>query len=458
MKEDGIEPDVTTWNTMITSYAQSGQCHKALGFFCQMQQQADILPNVISWTAMIAGYSQNGLHDKALEFFYEMQQVGVRSDSVTISNVLSACAHVASLQKGKEIHGYIVRNSNEFHSSVCSALIAMYSACGNIAGARWVFDRTPETDKHLVLWNAMIAGYSQNGDNSQALELFRDMQIRCGRLDSVTIASVLPACAGLATLKQGKEIHAYAIRNGFVCVVLVQNALIDMYAKCGNIRYARLVFDNMSERDVVSWTVMIAGYGMHGLGEDSVSIFRQMQQAGMKPNLVTFTCLMSACSHTGLLDEGLEYFSSMTRDLQIKPSMEIYACTVDLLGRAGRLDEAQKIIESMPFQPNACLWGALLGACRMHSNIQVGEYAAKQLYKLEPENAANYVLMSNIYAAAGRWYDVAKVRKMMEEAGLKKPPGCSWIEVKNKLHTFVQGEESHPQMDEIDATLDRVAG
>jgi pentatricopeptide repeat protein len=269
---------------------------------------------------------------------------------------------------------------------------------------------------------------------------------------------VLPACAGLALLQQGKEIHDYIVRRGVDNSIPVWNALIDMYAKCGCINNARGIFDKMPERDVVSWTAMITGYGIHGHGKNALALFSQMQQTGIKPNRITFTCVLSACSHAGLVDEGLDYFYCMSRDHQMKPSMEQYACMVDLLGRAGRLNEAQKFIDKMPFQPNACLWGALLSASRIHSNIQVGEYAAEQLYELEPENAGNYVLMSKIYAAVGRWDDVSKVRKIMEELGLKKPPGCSWIEVKNRVHAFVQGERLHPQIKEIYAKLDSLAG
>jgi len=433
MQHENTEPDVVTLNAMVTGYANCGQCDEAFKLFQQMRHDKSLQPNVISWTAIIAGYSQNGHHGKALELFHEMQQSGVKPNLHTITSTLSACAHLAALQRGKEIHGYIFRSTYDEHSSVGSALVAMYTGCGNIDDAQQVFGKI--TKNNVVLWNAIIAGYSQNGYSSHALKLFRHMQLVQVKPNSVTMTCLLPACAGLALLQQGKEIHNYIVRSSVGNSVSVWNALIDMYAKCGCINNARRVFDKMPERDIVSWTAMITGYGVHGHGKDALALFSQMQQTGIKPNRITFTCVLSACSHAGLVDEGLDYFYCMSRDHQMKPSMEQYACMVDLLGRAGRLDEAQKFIDKMPFQPNACLWGALLSASRIHSNIQVGEYAAEQLYELEPEHAGNYVLMSKIYAAAGRWDDVSKVRKIMEDLGLKKPPGCSWIEVKNRLHS-----------------------
>eukprot|EP01018_Ginkgo_biloba_P036667 Gb_31697 [translate_table: standard] len=455
MQLSGIKPNVVTWNAMITGYAQSGHCDEALKLFQQMQQDAETQPNVISWTAMIAGYSQNGHDDEALNLFHQMQQAGIKPDSVAISCVLSACAHLAALKQGKEIHGYIIRSRFELQCAVGSALVAMYAGCGFIEDARQVFEKMLQRD--VVSWNAMIAGYAQNGHGDHAFKLFRHMQIAGVKPNQVTMASVLPACARLAVLQQGKEIHDYIIRSGYDSGVFVLNALIDMYVKCGSIEYARHIFDKMSQRDVVSWNAMIAGCGIHGLGEDAFALFCQMQQAGMKPNHVTFTCVLSACSHAGLVDKGWECFQCMNRDYHITPSVEQYACMVDLLGRAGHLDEAWDFINNMPLEPNASLWGGLLGACRIHSNIQLGERAADHLFQLEPENAGNYVLMSNIYAAAGRWDEVSNVRKLMEQRGLKKPPGCSWIEIKNRVHAFLQGEISHPQIEEIYAALDSLA-
>jgi pentatricopeptide repeat protein len=232
------------------------------------------------------------------------------------------------------------------------------------------------------------------------------------------------------------------------------NALIDMYAKCGRLEIARRLFEKMPKRDVVSWNVMILGYGLHGQSKDAIALFSQLEQKGIKPDDITFICILSACSHAGLVDEGRKYFNSLNRDHRFTPRMEHYICMVDLLGRAGCLDEAQELINNMPYEPDASVWGALLGACRIHCNIALAEYVAKHHLKLESNNTGCYVLLSNIYAAAGRWHDAAKVRTMIKTKGLKKNPGRSWIEIKNSVHTFVGGDRSHPQSEKIYAVLD----
>jgi pentatricopeptide repeat protein len=231
-----------------------------------------------------------------------------------------------------------------------------------------------------------------------------------------------------------------------------------MYAKCGRIGVARQVFDKMSSRDVGSWNAMILGYGIHGQGEDAVALFSQMQQTGTKPDHITFTAVLTACSHAGLVDQGWQYFECMKSDYGLVPKLEHYACLVDLLGRAGHLDEAHDIIKKMPLEPQSNVWGALLGACRIHGNIELGEQAAKHLFKLEPNNAGYYVLLSNIYAEAGRWEEVAKLRTMMKEREVKKQPGCSFIEVNREVQSFLVRDKTHPQSEKIYATLENVYG
>lgn len=282
----------------------------------------------------------------------------------------------------------------------------------------------------------LTQGYAQHGPPAEALNLLHQMQVAGMTPDMVTLTSVLPACAHLAALQQGKEIHDYVIRRGFEFDVIVMSALIDMYAKCGIVKFARHLFDRMPRRDVVSWNSMILAYGMHGYGKDALVLFDLMQQADAKPNRITFINVLSACSHAGLLDEGFECFG-MIQDYGITPSLEHYACIVDLLGRAGRLDEAHDFIKRMPVQPDVDLWGALLGACKIHGNIELGEHVAACILHLEPENTGHYILLSNTYAASGRWDDVEKVRKMMKGRCLKKTPGCSFIEVDNKVHGFL---------------------
>eukprot|EP01018_Ginkgo_biloba_P006645 Gb_37102 [translate_table: standard] len=446
----GFESDVYVGAGLIDMYAKCGDIDNARRVFDRMCTR-----DLVTWSAMIAGYAQNRHADKALILFHEMQLANITPNSVTLVSVLPACAHLGALQQGKWIHDYLIRSGFESNVFVGTALIHMYANCGDIEIARRVFDKMCK--RNVVSWSAMIDGYAQNGQANDALSLFNQMQLADMKPNSVTMVSVLLACAHLGAPQQGKRIHDYIIRSGFESDVSVGTALIDMYAKCGNIEMARQWFDKMPERDVVSWSAMIAGYGIHGHGKDALKLFSQMQRTGMRPNDVTFVSVLSACSHTGLVDEGWQYFDCMSRDYGIKPKVKHYACMVDLLGRAGHLDEAQDIVKKMPLEPDAGVWGALLGACRIHCNIELGEHVAEHLFDLEPENAGYYVLLSNIYASAGRWNDVAKLRTRMKERGLKKPPGCSFIEVNSQVHAFLVEDRSHPQSEKLYATLEILA-
>eukprot|EP01018_Ginkgo_biloba_P039144 Gb_08834 [translate_table: standard] len=427
-----LESDVVLGNALIDMYAKCGRMDFARRLFEKMYKR-----NVVSWNTIIAGSSQNGQPNEALKFFNAMKLQGMKPNSVTMVSVLPAFAALPERQ-GKWIHGYIIKNGFGLDVVVDNALLDMYAKGRKIEIAREVFDRMSK--RNVVSWSAMIAGYAQNGHGSEALAVFNEMQLQGIKPDSVTVMSILSACTRFLDLEQGKRFHGYIIRVGFDSDVVVGNALIDMYAKCGSIEVARHLFDNMSEKNLVSWNAMVSGYGMHGHGEDALALFAQMQKKGMKPDDITFISVLSACSHAGLVDEGWQYFDCMSRDYHIIPRVEHYACMVDLLGRSGLLDEAHDFIKKMPLEPNAVVWGTLLGACRIHSNIELGEHVAERLFELEPENAACYILLSNIYAEAGRWDDVAKLRNTMKVRGLKKTPGCSWIVLGNRVHAFHAGD------------------
>eukprot|EP01018_Ginkgo_biloba_P023309 Gb_30523 [translate_table: standard] len=448
---NGFESDVSVENSLVAMYAKCRNIDVACQLFCKISRK-----DLVSWNTMIAGYSQNGQVNEALTLFYKMQLGNVTPDSVTMVSILPSYAHLGVLQQGKMIHGFIIRGGFESDVSIVNSLVAMYAKCGSIELSSQLFDSMIKRD--VVSWNAMIAGYVQNGHANEALKLIHEMQLAGTKPNLITMVSVLPACAHLSDLQQGKLIHGYIIRSRFESDVCVETALIDMYAKCGSIEIARKVFDKMSKRNEISWSAMISGYGMNGKGQEALALFSQMQQTDLKPNHITFISVLSACSHAGLVDEGWQYFDCMRQDYSITPGMEHYACMVDLLGRAGCLDEAQDFIKRMPLEPSACVWGALLSACRIHCNIVLGEHVAKQLFSLEPEIPGHYVLLSNIYAEAGRWDDVAQVRAMMKHKGLQKAPGCSWIEVNNKVHAFLVGDRLHPQSEKIYASLEILAG
>eukprot|EP01018_Ginkgo_biloba_P030295 Gb_23124 [translate_table: standard] len=499
---NGLEENEFLATKLVNMYAICGNIVDARLVFDKIYK-----PNVFVWNIMIRGYAWSGPCEEAIALYSQMQQEGIHPNNFTFPFLLKACAGLSAIEDGMEIHYGIIRSGFESDVFVGSALIDMYAKCGRVEDAQNVFDKMPVRD--VVSWNAVIAGYAQNGHANKALTLFNQMQLADVKPSSVTMASVLPACAHLTALQQGKCIHdivtrsgfesdvsvgtalidmyakcgnlatmvsvlpacahlaalqqgklnhAYILRKGFESDISVMNALIDMYAKCGNIDLARHLFDKMTTRDVISWNVMIAGYGIHGHSEDALALFMQLQQTGTKPDHITFICVLSACSHAGLVHEGWKYFDCMNQDYLIKPMVEHYVCMVDLLGRAGNLNEALELIERMPFEPVAGVWGALLGACRIHCNVELGEHVAQCLLDLEPNDTGNYILLSNIYASAGRWDGVVKVRSMLKDRGLKKSPGCSWIEIKNRVHAFLGGDRSHPQSEEIYAMLERLIG
>ncbi|XP_057872239.1 putative pentatricopeptide repeat-containing protein At3g23330 [Cryptomeria japonica] len=414
------KPNVFVWNAMIRGYASKQLYDEALTIFHQMQ---------------VVGYAQLGYYTESLQLFCQMELEDLNPGSMTIASVLPACANLGDLVRGKEIHAYVTRNGFELDISVGTTLVDMYAKCNSAENSRKIFDSMSQRD--VASWNVMIAGYVQTGHCGEALKLFCKMQRTHIKPTSFTIASLLPACSYLTTLRHGKQIHDFAIRCRFDCNSFVGSAIIDMYVKCGSLEIARKVFDKLSQRDVICWTTMIMGYALHGFGQDALILFHQMQEAGVKPNYVTFIAVLTACSHSGMTDEAWKYFNCMKQDYLIVPRVEHYACMVDLLGRAGRLAEAYEFIKSMPIEPDAGVWGTLLGACRVHCNTDLGKEVAEYIFELEPRNAGYYVLLSNIYAAIGNWDNVSKLKLMVKDREMKKNRALSWIEVKNSVHAFL---------------------
>lgn len=329
-----------------------------------------------------------------------------------------------------------------------------YSKIGRIEIARSIFDRMP--DKDLICWSAMISGYAESERPGEALRLFNSMLAGGMIPDNITMLSVISACARLGAADLAKWIHIYADKNGFRGIVSIDNALVDMYSKCGCLEMARTVFNKLTERNVITWTTMITGLAMHGEGGSALELFDEMKAVGVEPNGVTFVALLYACSHSNMVEEGRRMFETMIYDYNIEPEHEHYGCMVDLLGRAKRLEEAHELIESMPFPPNVVEWGSLLWASQNHGNVELGELAGKRLLELDPGHDGAYVLLSNIYARADRWGEVEEVRRLMKGRAGSKEKGRSWIEMDGEVHEFLVGDESHSRSSEIYEKLDEV--
>lgn len=438
----GFDSIVNVSTALVDMYAKCGRVETARLVFDGMKSR-----NVVSWNSMIAAYVEGGNPEEAMRIFQKMLDQGVEPTNVTIMEALHACADLGDLKRGIFVHKLLDQLKLGTDVSMTNSLISMYSKCKKVDIAADIFSKLQ--GKTLVSWNAMILGYAQNGRVNEALNYFCKMRSKNIKPDSFTMVSVIPALAELSVIRHAKWIHALVIRNCFEKNVFVMTALIDMYAKCGAVGTARALFDMMNERHVTTWNVMIDGYGTHGLGKAAVELFNKMLEGPTKPNDITFLCAISACSHSGLVEEGIHYFTSMKKDYGIEPVMDHYGAMVDLLGRAGRLNEAWDFIQKMPIEPGITVFGAMLGACKIHKNVELGEKAANRLFELDPDEGGYHVLLANIYAAASMWDKLAKVRTIMEKKGLQKTPGCSLVELKNEVHSFYSGSTSHPQSKRI---------
>lgn len=449
----GFDTYVSVNNALITYYSKNGFLVEAKQVFYGM----DLIRDEVSWNCMIVAYGQHREGSKALSLFQKMVQIGLTVDMFTLASVMTAFTCLEDLLGGVQFHGQLIKTGFHQNPHVGSGLIDLYSKCGrSIIKCKKVFDEILVPD--LVLWNTMISGYSQNEDFSEeALKCFKLMQRAGHHPDDCSFVCVISACSNLSSPSQGKQIHSLAIKSNIPSnQVSVNNSLISMYSKSGNLQDARRLFDRMTEQNAVSLNSMIAGYAQHGCGIESLSLFERMLNSNIAPTSITFISILSACAHTGKLVEGKKYFNMMKENFDLDPESEHYSCMIDLFGRAGKLKEAEKMIEEMPFKPGSICWASLLGACRKHGNVELAEKAANEFLQLEPSNASPYVVLSNIYASAGKWEDVAMVRKLMRDRGVKKKPGCSWIEIKKIVHVFVAEDSSHPMIKKIYGFLEEM--
>lgn len=427
-----MESDIFIANTLMDMYAKFGCSEKASAIFENIEVR-----NVVSWNAMIANLTQNGAEAEAFRLVIEMQKNGECPNSFTLVNLLPACSRVASVKMGKQIHAWSIRRSLMSDLFVSNALIDVYAKCGQLNLARDIFDRS---EKDGVSYNTLIVGYSQSQCCFESLHLFQQMRLAGIEHDAVSFMGCLSACSNLSAFKQGKEIHGVLVKRLLDSHPFLANSLLDVYTKGGMLDTASKIFNRITQKDVASWNTMILGYGMHGQIDVAFELFDLMKDDGIEYDHVSYIAVLSACSHGGLVDRGKKYFSQMIAQ-NFKPQQMHYACMVDLLGRAGQLSESAEIIRNMPFRANSDVWGALLGSCRIHGDIELARLAAEHLFELKPENSGYYTLLRNMYSESGMWNEANGVKKLMKLRKVQKNPAYSWVQSGNKLQAFLVGDE-----------------
>ncbi|KAK9920772.1 hypothetical protein M0R45_029318 [Rubus argutus] len=376
-------------------------------------------------------------------------------DASVLSHAISSCGSKRDLHGGVQYHCAAIRSGFAANVYIGSSLISLYSKCSELENAYKVFEEMPV--RNVVSWTAIISGFAQEWQVDVCLEIFSQMRKSSSEPNDFTYASVLCACTGSGALGQGRCAHGQTIRMGFNSYIYIANALISMYCKCGDVKDALYLFENLDGKDSVSWNSMIAGYAQHGLALQVIDLFEEMKRQGVNPDAITLLGVLSSCRHAGLVKEGRHYFNSMIEQHGIHPELDHYSCIVDLLGRAGLLDEARDFIEKMPIRPNAVIWGSLLSSCRVHGSVWIGIEAAESRLLMEPGCASTHVQLANLYASLGCWDEAARVRKLMKDRGIKTSPGFSWIEISNEVHRFRAEDSSNPRMIEIIEILGSLA-
>lgn len=403
--EEDLGLDINVVNALIDMCAKCGSLHDAAWLFNHVTSR-----DAVTWSAMIAGYVQHGHCTAALQFFKYMLKEGVKPDSVTYASILKASSSLEDRDQGKLLHAYVIAVHGEQDAIVGSTLIDMYAKRGSLEDAHRVFDRL--TEHNVVTWSALIGGYAQHGYGKEALWLFLKMQQQCIVPSGTTFVSMLTACASIALLDEGKLIHSYIIISGHELDASASGALVDMYVKCGSLEDASVMFDRSPKQSIGTWTALISGYAQHNDYPSVLKSFKQMQKEGLRPNIVTFSSLLSACSHMGLVDEGCYYFNSAREEYAILQTHEHYNCMIDLLGRTGHLNEAETLLRTLPFQPDLVAWVSLLSHCRMHNDVSLARRCFNSAMLLDDKHASAYMLMSNIYVDAGMLEDASKIQQL----------------------------------------------
>ncbi|XVF28352.1 hypothetical protein REPUB_Repub15cG0022200 [Reevesia pubescens] len=452
--KSGLLNDTFTNNHLINCYIRLRKTAQAYKLFDEMPE-----PNVVSYTSLMSGYINMGKPQICLWLFTEMLKFTVLPNEFTFATVVNACSILANLKRGKIVHALVEIFGFRFNLVVGSSLVDMYGKCNEVDLARQVFDSMD--DKNVVSWTSMITAYAQNGRGHEALEVFREFNwLVWEHPNQFMLASVVNACASLGKLVSGKVTQGALIRRGHDSNDVVATALVDMYAKCGCIIYSDRVFRRVSNPCVIPYTSMIVAAGKHGLVKLSTELFEEMIDRRIKPNDVTFVGVLYACSHSGLVDEGLEYLNSMSSKHGIVPDAKHYTCVVDMLGRTGRLDEAYQLAKSIEVNNDegALLWGTLLSASRLHERVEIAVEASKRLIESNQQVARAYVTLSNTYVLAGEWENAQSLRTKMKQTGVYKEPGCSWVEIKDSTFVFYAGDISCERGSEVLSMLRELEG
>ncbi|KAL4369246.1 hypothetical protein GQ457_05G017270 [Hibiscus cannabinus] len=443
IEKNGFLGDIFVPNALIDSYSKFGELgiKAAWKLFTVMEDR-----DVVSWNSMMAGLLKVGQLSEARKLFDEMPE----KDIISWNTILDGSVKAGEMEEAFELF----QKMPQRNVVSWSTMVMGYSKAGDMDMARVMFDKMPL--KTLVPWTIIISGYAEKGLAKEAIGLYDQMERHGLRLDDGSVISILAACAESGLLTVGIKVHDSIERLKFICSIAVSNALVDMYAKCGSLDKAWNVFNGMAKRDVVSWNAMLHGFAMHGRGREALHVFSRMKKEGFQPDRITFVGVLCACTHAGFIDEGVEYFYKMEKDYGIVPQIEHYGCMIDLLGRGGRLKEAFRLIHTMPFEPNAIIWGTLLGACRLHDAKELAEKVLDHLLELDPSDPGNYSMVANIFAAAGDWDSAASLRLRMRSIGIQKPSGASSIEIDNEVHEFTVFDRSHPKFDRIYQMLGRL--
>ncbi|KAK1402737.1 Pentatricopeptide repeat-containing protein [Heracleum sosnowskyi] len=438
----GFDSRLSLVNALLNLYAKTGSLDDATCLFRIMEEK-----DVISWGSMISCYAHNGAAKEALDLLNKMIFEKVEPNAVIVISALQACEANCNLKEGKKIHQLAIQKGLELDILVSTALIDMYMNCSSPSEAVELFYRMPIKDE--VVWSTLLCGCVQNGMAHKSMAIFCNMLSSGVQPDGIAMVKILTACSELGIIQQTLCLHGYVVRGGFENNSFVEASLIESYSKCGSLDNAIKIFDKVTDRDVVIWSSMIAGYGIHGQGREALDLFHLMVNNSLvKPNSVTFLSVLSACSHAGLIEEGICLFEEMVNEHRLTPDSNHYAIVVDLLGRTGELEKAMEIINLMPkVEPH--VWGAFLGACTIHHKTELGEVAARNLLQLHSEHAGYYILMSNIYAADGKWDNVAEIRNLIKQKNMKKVSAVSMIEANSEVHSFVAGDRCHPTTENI---------